>query len=121
MAKFSRSFVRSKLPRKQRKYLLFAPIHIRRKLMRAKVSEELSKKYNIKRITVRKGDKVKVMRGKFRGVIGTVEKVDLKNYRIYIDNVFLTKKDGSKVKYPIHPSKVMIVDLNLSDKRRVGK
>lgn len=121
MKDFSKKWRASKKPSKQRKYVYNAPLHLRRKLMAAHLSKELREKYKLRSLPVRKGDKVKVMRGQFKGVIGSVERVDLKNYRVYLDNVWIRKKDGSKVKYPIHPSNLMIVELNLSDKRRLAK
>ncbi len=120
MKEFSKKWRASKKPSKQRKYIYNAPLHIRRKLMAAHLSKELREKYKLRSLPVRKGDKVKVMRGKFKGTIGSVERVDLKNYRVYLDNVWIKKKDGSKVKFPIHPSNLMIVEVNLSDKRRLG-
>ncbi|RLG15702.1 50S ribosomal protein L24 [Nanoarchaeota archaeon] len=120
MKEFSKKWRASKKPSKQRKYIYNAPLHLRRKLMAAHLSKELREKYKLRSLPVRKGDKVKVMRGKFKGTIGSVERVDLKNYRVYLDNVWIKKKDGSKVKFPIHPSNLMIVELNLSDKRRLG-
>jgi len=121
MKEFSKKWKSSKKPSKQRKYIYNAPIHIRRKLLAAHLSKELREKYKRRSLPVRKGDKVKVMRGKFRGTIGSIERVDMKKYRIYVDNVWIKKKDGSKVKVPIHPSNLMIVELNLSDKRRLGE
>jgi len=87
-------------------------------MMTAPLSDELRGKYGIKRLPVRKGDVVRVMRGNFRGVEGEVIKVDLKRYRLYIKNVTIQKADGSAAFYPIHPSKVMIVKLDESDEWR---
>ena len=67
---------------------------------------------------VRKGDSVKVMRGKFRKHTGKVERVDLKKTRIFVTGAEATKKDGSKKMIAIHPSNLMITDLNLDDKSR---
>ncbi|MCD6275005.1 MAG: 50S ribosomal protein L24, partial [Candidatus Aenigmarchaeota archaeon] len=43
---FSKSWVKSKQPRKQRKYRHNAPKHIRQKFMHANLSKELREKYN---------------------------------------------------------------------------
>lgn len=115
---FSTSWKASKRPRKQHKYLENAPLHLRRKFFSAHLAEALITKYKIKTLPVRKGDSVKVMRGQFKKLIGKVTKVDLKKIRIYIEGIELQKKDGSKIPYPIHPSKVQIENLVLDDKER---
>ncbi len=109
---------RSRQPRKQRKALYTAPLHIRQKLVSAPLSPELREKYGVRTLPVRKGDKVRVMRGDFKGHEGKVVKVDLKRLRILIDGVTIKRSDGTPVFRPIHPSNVMIVELDLSDKRR---
>ncbi len=112
------NWVKSSQPRKQRKALYNAPLHKRQKLMVAPLSKELQKQYGIKRLPVRKGDTVLIVRGDFKGVKGKVIRVDLKRYRIYVEGATLRKANGEVVYYPIHPSKVVIVDLDLSDPRR---
>ena len=64
--KFSKTWVASKQPRKQRKYRYNAPLHIRQKLISVLLDKPLRSKYKIKNIPIRKGDDVLVMRGKFR-------------------------------------------------------
>ena len=118
MKKFSNKWKSSRKPRKQRKYQFNAPLHSKYKFLAAKLSKELAKKYEIKRIEARKGDKVKLMRGQFSGTIGKINRVNISETRIYIDGVERTKIDGSKAFYPVHPSNVMIVDLAAEDKRR---
>jgi large subunit ribosomal protein L24 len=115
---FSISWKSSKQPRKQRKYVKNAPMHIKNKFMSTMFSKELKIKHKKRNLPVRKGDTVKVLRGQFKGKIGKVTKVNLVNLRIYIENVGLMKKDGTKVPYPIHPSNVMITELTLEDKKR---
>lgn len=109
---------RSKQPRKQRKFLYNAPLHLRNKLMTAPLSPDLKIKYGVKRLPVRKGDTVVVTRGDYKDLEGKVAKVDLKKYRIYVEGVTREKTDKSTVYYPIHPSNVMITKLDLSDKWR---
>ena len=71
--KFSGSWVKSKQPRKQRKYRYNAPLHIRQKFVGAHLSRELRKKYGKRSASLRKGDNVKIMRGQFRNKSGKVE------------------------------------------------
>jgi len=109
---------KSKHPRKQRKLLYTAPLHRRRKMMVAPLSEELQDRYGIKRMPVRVKDKVVILRGDFAFVEGEVTEVDSKRIRIYIDGVTVEKADGTERFYPVHPSNVQITNLNLKDDRR---
>ncbi len=105
-------------PRKQRRFLFRAPLHIRHKMMAAPLSKELRKELGRRSLPVRKNDVVKIVRGKFRGHEGKVIKVSLRRMRIYVEGATLKKADGKEVPYPIHPSKVIIVDVDRSDERR---
>lgn len=118
--KFSREWIRSKQPRKQRKYNYNAPLHIKGKFMAAHLSKDLMKKYNRRSIRLRKGDKVIVLRGQFKKKKGNVERVDLKKSKVYISGVEMIKKDGTKVFYPVHPSNLAVTELNLDDKKRMA-
>lgn len=118
MKKWSKNWVSSKKPRKQRKYRYNAPLHVKRKFLGAHLSKELGQKYNKRSITLVEGDKVKIARGQFSGHIGKVDRVDTKKTRVIISGIEIQKKDGSKTIYPIHPSNVIITELNLEDKKR---
>ncbi|MBS7287691.1 MAG: 50S ribosomal protein L24 [Candidatus Freyarchaeota archaeon] len=102
-------------PRRQRKALYGAPLHVRHKMFGARLAPELREKYGVKTLPVREGDEVLVMRGAFRGTEGKVVEVDAKKYRIHVENVTIEKADGTTVYYPLHPSKVMITKLKLDD------
>ena len=107
-----------KNPRKQRKRLYTAPAHVRHKLMAAPLTKELAEKQGAKTLPVRKGDTVRIQRGDNKGFEGKVSRVDIKNYRIYIEGLTREKVDGTNIFLPVHPSKVMIKNLNLNDKKR---
>ena len=79
------------------------------------------KKYGKRNVPVRKGDKVKILRGQFRKKDGKIERVDKKKNKILITGIELVKKDGSKVLQPTDPSNLMIIELNLDDKKRKAK
>ena len=72
-------------------------------------------------LQLKKGDKVKVLRGQFKKQENLVEKVDLKQEKVYVTGVELVKKDGSKSAYPLNVSNLMITSLELSDKKRKAK
>ncbi|MEM1555118.1 MAG: 50S ribosomal protein L24 [Desulfurococcaceae archaeon] len=112
-------FTASAKPSKQRKSLYRAPLHKLRKLFNVPLSDELREKYGVKRLPVRVGDIVRIMRGDWKGHEGKVVNVDTKRVRINVEGVQIKRSDGTPVYYPIHPSKVMIVKLDLSDKWRM--
>ncbi|RLI76316.1 50S ribosomal protein L24 [Archaeoglobales archaeon] len=111
--------MKSKQPRKQRRWLYkTSKLHERHKLLHATLSKDLRKKYGKRSVRVRKGDKVKIMRGEFAGHEGKVLQVDMKRIRIKVDGVTTTKVDGTEVSVPIHPSNVMITSLEMDDVRK---
>ena len=116
--KFSTSWKRSTQPRKQRKFRYNAPLHVRQKLVHVHLSSELRQKHGTRAMQVRKGDKVKVLRGKFRKQEGKVERVELKRERVFVIGMDYTKKNGTKIPVPLRPSNLMIVALEMADKRR---
>ena len=105
-------------PRKQRKFIYKAPLHIRHKLMGVSLSEELREQYHRRSLPVKTGDTIKVMRGDFKDHEGIIEKVDLKNYRVMIEGMSVQKPDGNKVFHPVHPSNIMIIELDMEDDER---
>jgi len=119
-AKFSPSWIGSKLPRKQRKFRANAPAHIRHKMISAHLSESLRKKYGKRNFPLRKDDEIKIMKGEFKGKTGKIETVDLKKMRVIISGIYRTKKDGTKVSVYFNPSNLLIKELNLEDKKRVA-
>jgi large subunit ribosomal protein L24 len=110
---------KSKKPRKQRKFLFKAPLHLRRKILAAHLSKELREKYKRRSLPVRIGDEVEIMRGEFKKKRGKIAKVDLKKYRVYIEGITRKTSTGTERLVPIHPSNLRIVNLNLTDKRRI--
>jgi large subunit ribosomal protein L24 len=108
----------SSKPRKQRKWLFEMPLGSRQNMVASTLSEELRTKYKRRSVQVRKGDKVKVMRGDFKGTVGEVTKVVLKDMVITIQGINLKKADGTEVPRPIAPSNVMITELFTEDPER---
>jgi|SRR3989344_315312 len=119
MKQHSRSWKSSSKARKQRKYVAYLPLHLRKKLMSAHISKDLRKKHGRRSISVRVGDKVRIMRGDFAKREGAIERVNRKTRRIYITGVERSKKDGSKTLVPVHPSKVLVVELNAAKGRKI--
>src|SRR3990170_1663941 len=107
-----------KNPKKQRKQLFNAPAHQRHKLMAAPLSAELIASKGVKSLPVRKGDTIRVMRGDHKGFEGKISRVDLKNFRVYVEGLTREKVDGTTIFVSVHPSKVMIRNIGLDDKWR---
>ncbi len=102
-------------PTKQRKMIYNAPVHKLSKLMSAHLSPALREQYKRRSFPIRVGDRVKIMRGEFKGVEGKVTGVDRQNQVIFVENVTAKKADGTNVNRPIHVSNVIITELNLDD------
>lgn len=118
MNEFSNMWKSSKSPKKQIKYRINAPLHIKQKFMHSHLSKDLMRKYDKRNVGLRNGDKVKIMRGKFRKHEGKVEKIDVKKTRVFVNGVEIAKKDGTKKMIALHPSNLLITELNLEDKLR---
>lgn len=116
---FSSSWKSSTQPRKQRKYRYNAPQHIASKMLSCHLSKELREKYSMRSIRVRKGDKVVVMKGTHKKREGKVDNIDVKNQKIFITGIEAIKKDGNKVPYPLKAPNLLIIELNLEDKKRL--
>ena len=117
---FSTSWISSVQPRKQRKFVANAPLHVKHTFLSANLSKALREKYGKRNLPLRKGDEVLVMRGAFKKKKAKVTSVDLKDTRIALEGIQRTKKDGSKVNVFFHPSVLQIQTLNLDDKERVA-
>lgn len=115
---WSKDWLSSKQPRKQRKYRANAPLHIRRKFISAHLSEDLRRQFSRRAFPLRKGDQVEIMRGSFRGKKGQVTRVNLSKSKVYVEGVNVKKVDGSEVARGIQPSNIRIISLNLDDKKR---
>merc|ERR1712171_11634 len=104
--------------RKSRKAHFTAPSSVRRKFMSAHLNKDLSNKYHVKSMPIRKDDEVIVVRGSHKGREGKVIQVYRKKYVIHIERVTREKSNGSTVNVGIHPSNVMITKLKLDKDRR---
>ena len=109
----------SKQPRKQRKALYNAPAHARGKHLSATLSKDLRADLGKRSLPVRTGDKVRVLRGDFKGHEGEVLSVDYGSYKVTIEDVTLSKPDGTAVFLPVDPSNLMIIDADTKDDRRI--
>ncbi len=108
---------------KQRKARANAPLHKKRRMVAAHLSSSLMSEYNVRSLTVKRGDTVKVVRGPegVKGVESKVASVDLNECKIIIENITIAKADGTQKQRAIDPSNVLITKLDLSDPWRKRK
>ena len=118
---FSTSWKGSSQRRKQRKYVHNTPLHIKTAQLGAHLHKSLREKYAVRSLPIRKGDKVKVMRGSFKGTESTVEQVSRKERRVTLEKMRATRRDGSEVPVSIAVSNVQIVSLVQDDQRRFAQ
>lgn len=119
--KYSSKWVASSQRRKQRKYSANAPLHRKRKLLSVNLSKDLRKKHDVRNLVIKKGDKVKILRGKFKGKEAKVTKVLIKLTKVYLEGIQTKKQDGSMVDVPLRPSNLQIIEINTEGKKRIKK
>jgi len=105
-------------PRKQRKRLFSLSLHEKRKLLTATLDKPLRTKFQRRNLEVRKGDKVKVLTGKFKGVEGEIMNINLSESKVYVDKVVSKKRDGTEVIKAIPASNLMLIDIDIRDRKR---
>lgn len=86
-------------------------MHLKRKFVSVNLSKELRKKEGKRNIPIRKNDKVKICRGKFKGKEGKILEVNLKKSKVIIEGIQVKKMDGSKANVKMQPSNLQIIEL----------
>ena len=87
--------------------------------MSKQLSKDLRAKVGKRSLPIRTGDKVSVVRGDFKGHEGEVLSVDYTSYKVTIEDVTLSKPDGTATFLPVDPSNLVIIDADLKDDRRI--
>ncbi len=75
------------------------------------MSKELRAKIKKRCVQLKKGDKVRVMRGSFKKKEGKVTRVDLKRSVAFVEGVVRKKQSGKEVQAAIQASKLLIIEL----------
>jgi len=108
--------------RKQRKRLWNAPQHRQHKALTCRLDNRLIEKYKfaLSRIPIRKGDKVRIVRGSYKDPNKEIDVVEVrpKDNTIVLSEVTLSKADSKRVPRVFRPAALIITKLNLSDRRR---
>jgi len=87
-------------------------------MVTAPLSEQLRDRYKRRSLPIRKGDTVKILRGDFAGLEGKVIDINRVECRIFIEGVTRERVSGQQVKIGVHPSKVVVMNLDLGDRWR---
>lgn len=106
-------------PGKNRKRAITGVYHIKRKLLIAPIEKALEKQVNKKRISLRKGDTVKVLVGNNKGKSSTVERVNYDKGVVYLKDFKVTNSRGQEKLLPFQASNLIITNLILTDKKRL--
>lgn len=106
-------------PRTSRKKMYNMPLHLRKKLLRVHLSKELKQKLGTSKraLTVKKGDKVKVVRGTYKGKEGVIVRVSYKRKKVYVEGISRVNSRGKDVFVPLEPSNLILLDV-VMDKDR---
>lgn len=120
-SKWSKTWKGSKQPRKQRKYKYKAPLHTRQGFVSVHLEKSLRSKVGRRSLPIRKGDEIKIMRGKKKGVKGKVADVDLKKCVVHIEGQTREGIRGMKSMIPFQPSNLILTDVNMDDRFRNKK
>jgi large subunit ribosomal protein L24 len=115
--KWSKTWKSSVQPRKQRKYLANAPLHVKQKRMSVHLDKKLKEKIKRRSIPVRKGDEVKVLRGKRKGTQAKIVAVNTSKSFVYLEGQTRDNIRGTKVLVPFAPSNLLLLSM-VDDKRR---
>lgn|SRR5574338_464749 len=93
----------------------------RSKLLCSHLSKDLRQKYHKRSVRITEGDTVKVLRGEFKGVSGKITKVSTTKNGVAVEGVKKEKLKGGNLDVLIHPSNLIVTDLNTEDKWRTNK
>jgi large subunit ribosomal protein L24 len=110
--------VKSKQPRKQRKALYNSSNYQRSKLFSTRVADFLREEYGIKKLPVRVGDQVRVVKGEFEDFEGEVTEI-APNQRVKVKECVFEKTDGTQFHPAIHISNLIIT--KFKDERKMDQ
>ena len=113
--------MKSSKPKKQRKQHYTMPLHMSRKAFSAHLSNELRGELGRRSLEIRKEDKVKVMRGKYKGKEGKVVRLERGKFQVFIDKITIKKTSGKEVNIPFRPSNLMLTEVSREDKKRLKR
>ena len=93
-------------------------VHRKAKNLAGHLNEKLAKELGRRSLPIKKGDTVKIMRGAFAGKEGKIIDTERAGGRVYVEKIVRKKSDGAEVKVAIDASKVLITDIDRTDRKR---
>jgi large subunit ribosomal protein L24 len=113
--------MKSSKPKVTRKNAFTTPMHKKAKAVAGHLSERLRKELGTRSIPLRKNDVVKIVRGSFKGKEGKITKINRIIGKIFVEKMIRKKSDGTEFEVAIDPSKIIVRELETSDKKRLKK
>ena len=101
----------SKQPRKKRKFMYNAPLHLARGFVSAHLSKELREKMKKRSVVLKKGFMVKILRGAKKGASAKVVKVNLSKRKVFLEGIIKKKNSGKEVLLPFDSSNLMVISV----------
>ena len=118
---WSKEWKSSTNPTKQRKYRDNAPQHVKDKLVSANLSQMLRDEIGTRNMPIKKGDQVEIARGDEKGREGIVSDINREDQKVYVNNITVTRQDGTEKEIPLRPSNLQLQALNIEDEDRLKK
>jgi large subunit ribosomal protein L24 len=109
---------KSSKPKKQRKRIHSLALHEKQKLFSAHLETGLRKILGRRALEIKKGDKVKVLRGSHKKKSGKVTAINRDKVQVFIEKLMRKKSDGTEILIPFRPSNLMLIELDKNDSRR---
>jgi large subunit ribosomal protein L24 len=105
----------------ERKMFYQAKRHKRTKRLHVHVSKELKAKLKrkVRALLVRKGDKVKIMRGPGKGNTGKVVKVNHSKMKVFVEGVVIRTARGREMLVALQPSNLLLNELFKTKEREL--
>lgn len=113
--------VKSSKPSKQRKAYYTRQLHELGKELSVHVGKDLRKQLGKRSVKARVGDKVKVVRGKYKKKEGKIVRVNRQKKQIFIEGIIRKKAGGREIFIPFRGSNLMMLEVTKEDKRIKGK
>ena len=85
--------------------------------MSCHLSKSLRDQYKLRSLPIKRGDEVKILKGKAKGKFGKVVQVYRKRNCIYVDKVQREKQNGQTVFLPIKPCYCVVEKLLINKDR----
>ena len=91
-----------------------------RKYLHAHLSRELRASLGMRSVLAAKGDTVKVLKGKFKGVSGKITDVNVKTTFVTVEGLMVKKQSGKEIPATLRPNQFVITEIASTRKIKQG-